>query len=155
MSESISTTQKEQLEHMLGMLAHIRLRPGMYMGSTDAVALRAFVSGFFVAANSLGTHISRVDYAIWKERGWETDRPVDAIHQMQDKGWTEDEIILETFTMMILGNKRLYNLTGTKVIETHNLIRQNISNSGREISPELAQQMENLEKELGISRDNG
>jgi hypothetical protein len=154
-SKSISDEQREQLETMLGMLEHIRLRPGMWMGSTTIPAFQAFTSGFSIAAQLLGINIEKDREQIWAERGWEIDRPVTPVREMQERGWSEDAIISETILMMMINIRQRFELTGQKIFEVHDEIRQRHLDGGREISPELAQQMESLEKELGISRDNG
>jgi hypothetical protein len=151
-SEPISDVQKEQLENMLGILEHIRLRPGMWIGSTTIPALQAFTSGFSVAAQLLGINIEQGREQIWAERGWEIDRPVTPVREMQERGWSENAIISETILMMMINIRRRFDLTGKRIFEMHDEIRQNLAQSGHEISIELAQQMESLERDLGISR---
>jgi hypothetical protein len=150
MSDSISPAQKEQLEDMLGVLAHVRLRPGMWIGSIDESALRAFTTGFWLAANLLGTYINKEVEVIWTERGWKKEGSMDYIHLLTDSGMSNDEVALEVFTVLILQIQRQYELTGNKVLETHSQMRHNITEKGYELSADLAKQMESLEKDLGI-----
>lgn len=153
MNEIISANQKKQLENMLGLLAHIRLRPGMWIGSTTVPALLAFTSGFSIASSLLGINIEKDREQIWAERGWETGRPTTPVREMEERGWSEQQIIQEIILMMMLNIQRQYHLTGEKVLEAHNQIRQNIIENGREVSADLTQQMESLEKALGIKRE--
>jgi hypothetical protein len=154
MSEPISPTHKEQLENMLGVLAHIRLRPTMWIGSKDTKALMAFVTGFAIAANLLGVDIEKGREAIWAERGWDTHRSTTPVIEMGEKGWSQDAIISETILMLMINIRRRYDLTGRKILEMHDEIQQRIHDLGHDIAPEEAQQMESLEKDLGISRDH-
>lgn len=150
MSESISAIQKAQLEDMLGVLAHIRHRPSMWIGSKDAVALRAFVTGLSIAASSLGIDIEKGREEIWAERGWDTHRSATPIVEMEEKGWSQEAIISETIIMLILNIKRRYDLTGKKILEMHDEIRQRNRETQHEIRKDLEAELESLEKDLGI-----
>ena len=153
MSENVSPAQKEQLEDMLGLLAHIRIRPGMWIGSKDEYALRAFTTGFSLAASLLGVHLVKTQEEVWQERGWIREGSMDYIHLLKESGMSNDEIALENFTVMMVYIKRHYQLTGETVLETHNQMRQQYMDKGHEVSMDLARQMESLEKDLGISRN--
>jgi hypothetical protein len=153
MSETISDTQKAQLEDMLGVLAHIRLHPRIWIGSTDPKALMVFATGFAIAANLLGVDIEKGREAIWAERGWDTHRSATPVVEMGEKGWSQDAIISEVILMMMTNIMRRYNLTGRKILEMHDEIRQRIHDLRHDIDPEEAQQMESLERDLGITRN--
>ncbi|MEO8608294.1 MAG: hypothetical protein ABI690_10450 [Chloroflexota bacterium] len=152
MSETISPAQKRQLENMLEMLTGIYLHPKMWI--TTVPNFQAFISGFSIAAKLLGINIEQGREQIWAERGWETGRSTTPILQMQEKGWSEDAIISETILMMMINIRRRFELTGQKIFEMHDEIRQRHLEGGREVSPELAQQMESLEQDLGITRNH-
>jgi hypothetical protein len=106
MSDPISDVQKEQLEEILGLLAHIRLRPGMWIGSKDEYALRAFTTGFSLASSLLGIDLVKTQEEVWQERGWILEGSMDYIHLMKETGLSNDEITLENFTVMLLYIKR-------------------------------------------------
>ncbi len=118
---------KEQLENLVSVLSHIRLRPGMYF-SNFAPAIHNYLHGFQAACTLLGFDIWNGQQEIWAERGWK----ISALHpisQMQEKGMTDDEIAAEVFGMMLLHLRSKYNISDEAVLKIHRDIREKTEKS--------------------------
>jgi hypothetical protein len=160
--------RKEDLEKLLGVLTHMRLRPGMYF-SSDMPGVYTYLNGFKTACHLLGVDISINESVIWSERGWKTG-PLHPIKQMQEKGMSEAKITEELLTSLILTLVRSYSLSTQPVLEIHDWVRNHINEkdsdaSNAKTSPitqedELSQsvidlkRMHRLEEDLGISNES-
>jgi hypothetical protein len=162
--------RKKDLEKILGVLTHMRLRPGMYF-SSDMPGVYAYLNGFKTACHLLGVDISKNESVIWSERGWEAGA-LHPIKQMQEKGMSEAEITEELLTSLILALVRSYSISTQPVLDVHNRLQDYIEEQENQIKsgedkefklpPAIVQSdierwkkalpvMERLEKDLGIS----
>jgi hypothetical protein len=112
---------KEQLDSLVSVLAHMRLRPGMYFSNT-VPAIQNYLHGFQTACTLLGFDIWKDEQEIWAERGWKISA-LHPINQMRDKGMSDDEIAAEVFAMLILHLRRKYNISDESVLKVHKHIR--------------------------------
>jgi hypothetical protein len=144
---------KEQLAKIVYTLAHILLRPGMYV-SEESSALSNFLNGFSIACQALGFNIEKGRENTWTERGWQVGvrHP---ISQMQEKSMSNDDIIAEAVGMMILTILRTYEVSTDQVLKVHKGIRESterldvdLVNSDGEIPDPLYKQIEHTIKEI-------
>ena len=154
MSENKPT--QEQLEGIIGVLAHARLRPGMYIGSSDITAVRSFFLGFRMALHLVGIIIRKDEIEI--ERGWHVGSG-DLLSAMKKEGFTDQQIITEVFSVEIIALIRQYNLSAEPVVQAHAKIRDTEEKGLKvaNLDPETRNRYElelecmwSLEKDLGI-----
>ncbi len=86
------------LANLLGILEHVKKRPGMYIGPESVEAAIAFLAGFSCAAGAaLGWDWERrlaVLEEVIKGRGWRCTA-TGPHRQMIAKGWTVGQIVTE------------------------------------------------------------
>jgi len=150
---------KERLEVLIGALAHVRLRPGMYF-SDDVPAVMTFVHGFEFACHMFGVELEPEYSEIWKGRGWKRSN-LNPIHEMQRAGIPLPDIASEAFAVLILTIQRKYGISADPILKLHQDMRERSqswmdSNKAKDdhhrerIERDL-QAMEQLEQEMGIS----
>jgi hypothetical protein len=106
----MSETQ-ERAQQLIIIWEHMREHPGMYI-ARNRDALLGFLNGL-----SYGSSLANVDirYAgqILQEHGWDTRGAMHVSYQMEEQGYTINEIINETLLMHIETLKQRYNLPDT------------------------------------------
>jgi hypothetical protein len=162
---------REKIEELMGALAHIRLRPGMYF-SSEVPALQNFMYGFSIACAILGVDTGKEEAQLWSEHGWKLSNhhPVTIL---KEQGLSDDEISAEIFSVLILALQRKYGVSSEPVLEVHRVIREKtiktqtaldnptensiyktneaIAKSARELVEHTLRAMEKLEKEMDRS----
>ena len=147
---------QNQLERLIGVLAHARLRPGMYMNLSSTSAIQNYFHGFLMPLNLVGVEFK--DEEILIERGWHVGNHW-LIAEMQNQGFTDQQIVTEVFSVLIIALVRQYNLSTESVQQAHAKIRETAENGlqADKLNPETRTRheyeleiMSSLEKDLGI-----
>ena len=98
---SENKTTHEQLENLVSVLAHTRLRPQMYTGSKNIEVVRGFLSGFYFVFSFMGFTTNETENQIARERGWIISSG-GLIAVMTERGLSDKEMTTELFTILIL-----------------------------------------------------
>ncbi|MEO8608297.1 MAG: hypothetical protein ABI690_10465 [Chloroflexota bacterium] len=123
---------KAQVESLLTTLVHIRIRPQMYF-SNDVPAVQNWLYGFEAACRLFDVRIWDEAWKIYDERGWDNGA-MHPVQKMIEKGLSEDEVILEVFSVLILALQRKYPFGEEIVVKFHEEMRQNIEKTRQEIA---------------------
>jgi len=123
---------KEQIEALLTSLAHMRMRPQMYF-SNDMPAIQNWLYGFEAACRLFDIRIWDERGKIWSERGWDNGA-MHPIQKMTEKGLTEDEVIIEVFTVLILAVQRKYGVGEEVIAKFHREMRNNTEKTLQEVA---------------------
>ncbi|MBA3868377.1 MAG: hypothetical protein H0X30_04430 [Anaerolineae bacterium] len=151
-----SSPSQNQLEGLIGVLAHARLRPGMYMDLSSISAIRNYFYGLLMPLNLLGVVFE--EEPILVERGWHVGNRL-LIGEMEQQGFTEQQIVTEEFSVLIIALIRQYNLSIEPIRQVHLKVRataEKTIHTGKLDSETLARCeyelriMSNLEKDLSI-----
>jgi hypothetical protein len=147
---------QDQLESIVGVLAHARLRPGMYMDLSNTSAIRNYFYGFLMPLNLVGIELNEKEILV--ERGWSVGNHW-LIAEMQKQGFTDRQITTEVFSILIIALMRQYNLSTEPVRQAHAKIRETTEKGlqADKLDPDTRTRyeyeleiMSSLEKDLGI-----
>ncbi len=122
---------KEQIEGLLTSFAHMRMRPQMYF-SNDLPTVQNWLYGFEAACRLFDIRVLDDVWKIWHERGW-SNGAMSGVPQMVKKGLSEDEIILEVFTILIIAVQRKYQIGDEALAKFHREMRQHAQKALQEI----------------------
>ena len=102
--------KSEAITKLMNRLEMVRRRPGMYMGSATPNAVLAFTSALDIAYETVGIKSDRNLFEpVTLERGWKFNS-LSPMAEMQEKGFTDEQIADEMLLIEIEVWKRTYNL---------------------------------------------
>jgi hypothetical protein len=109
-----------EVREIIDLLEHVRLRPGMFMGSDDPETFIVFLSGLMAGCRIFSIKVgdSTSDEFYEKtilERGWNLESSTYAPRQqMRDRGMTSTEILDELIQIQIDVLVRRYQVKRTE-----------------------------------------
>jgi hypothetical protein len=95
---------KEQIEKMIRLFEAMRLRPGMYFGALEVLAILNYFHGFYDAFGFMGidtTKDGKVWNALIEKHGLSSMSAADPSTQMEMLGYDGERIVDETLVLEI------------------------------------------------------
>ncbi len=106
-------SNKDVAQYLVGLLEHIRKRPGLYLGSEDPGGFQCLITGMILAFQMVGYAevLPRNDLfrdTLVQERGW--DISSNLVGQMQARGMSDSEIFNELIDIEVESLRRRVEL---------------------------------------------
>jgi hypothetical protein len=114
---------EKQAEDLIKNLAHIRIRPSVWIDDVTYKSFRNWWSGYVTACRLFDVYITELVEKIYLKRGWK-DSIVGPIPSMRNRGLSEEEIVVEYLTIIIQAIQMKTGIGNKPILEVHHELCQ-------------------------------